>query len=131
MTNRPVNNYENYHAHVYFDVSSVEFASSLCDEAGELFGVKVGRVHEKTVGPHPRWSCQLAFNNTQFDLLIPWLDKNRDGLTVFVHPLTGDDLEDHTKFASWLGDSVPLNLRVFGASVLAKRGRSQSKPDGT
>ena len=113
MTKRPTNIYDRYHAHVYFDENSVASASSLCQQAGELFGVTVGRVHQKPVGPHPCWSCQLAFDSSQFDRLIPWLENNRGDLTVFVHGLTGNDLDDHTKHASWLGDSVPLKLSIF------------------
>ena len=115
MTKRPTNNYDRYHAHVYFDETSVEKASTLCAEAGDLFGVAVGRVHQKLVGPHPCWSCQLAFDKTQFDKLIPWLESNREGLTILVHALTGNDLADHTEHAAWLGDAVPLDLSVFNA----------------
>ncbi|MEO0867054.1 MAG: DOPA 4,5-dioxygenase family protein [Cyanobacteria bacterium J06642_11] len=113
MTIRPTNRYDNYHAHVYFDGNSVEQGAALCKRAGELFGVSVGRVHLRPVGPHPCRSCQLAFGKDQFDALIPWLEENRGGLTVFVHGLTGDDLADHTEHASWLGDAVPLNLLIF------------------
>lgn len=113
MTKRPTNNYDHYHAHVYFDEHSVTKAASMCEEAGKLFGVKVGRVHQKRVGPHPRWSCQLAFVKGQFDGLIPWLENNREDLTVLVHALTGNDLEDHTDHAAWLGDPIPLTLSVF------------------
>ena len=110
---RPVNDYQHYHAHVYFDADSIDFARDLCTKASENFSLKMGRVHEKPVGPHTMWSCQLLFKNKDFDALIPWLDDNRDGLTVFVHPLTGDDLKDHTDLASWLGDEVALNLSCF------------------
>ena len=113
MTKRPENRYEGYHAHVYFDESSVEMAAALCQEAGERFGVPVGRVHRKLVGPHPRWSCQLTFDSGQFDGVVPWLEENRAGLTVLVHALTGDDLADHTEHAAWLGDEVDLNLGMF------------------
>lgn len=113
MTKRPTNSYDHYHAHVYFNENSVTKAASMCQKAGELFGVKVGRVHQKLVGPHPRWSCQLAFDKAQFDELIPWLDNHRGELTVLVHALTGSDLEDHTEHASWLGEPIPLNLLVF------------------
>jgi len=115
MTKRPTNTYDRYHAHVYFDEASVEKASTLCAGAGDRFGVVVGRVHQKLVGPHPCWSCQLAFDKTQFEALIPWLGDNRDGLTILVHGLTGNDLADHTEHAAWLGDAVPLNLSIFGA----------------
>ena len=113
MSTRPTNIYPEYHAHVYFDDQSVDYAASLCERAGKLFSVRVGRVHRKPVGPHPRWSCQLAFSTSQFDSLIPWLEENRNGLSVLVHGLTGEDLKDHTTHASWLGDEVPLNLSIF------------------
>lgn len=110
---RPVNAHKAYHAHVYFDADTLGFASELCHRAGEKFKLKVGRVHQKNVGPHPRWSCQILFTHKDFDELIPWLDQERQELTVFVHGLTGDDLKDHTDYAYWLGDSVPLNLDMF------------------
>lgn len=115
MIKRPQNLYARYHAHVYFDASSVEQAQQLCRTAASEFGVAMGRVHQKLVGPHPRWSCQLAFDSVQFDALIPWLDAHREGLTILVHGLTGNDLEDHTAHASWLGEPAQLDLSVFGA----------------
>ena len=113
MTQRPENLYANYHAHVYFGPATVAQARSLCQRAGELFGVVVGRVHEREVGPHPHWSCQLAFDSAAFDRIIPWLDQHRDGLDVLVHGLTGDDLADHTTHAAWLGQEAALKLDIF------------------
>ena len=110
---RPRNVFEKYHAHVYFNERSAERASALCQTAAELFGVTMGRVHRKLVGPHPHWSCQLAFDSTQFDKLIPWLEENRGGLNLLIHGVTGDDLEDHTTNASWLGEPSKLDLSVF------------------
>ena len=113
MTKRPENAYEKYHAHVYFDQDTLDAATKICTRAGELFGVAVGRVHQKNVGPHPRWSCQLAFDATQFDDLIAFLEDKRAGMTVLVHALTGNDLDDHTVHAAWLGEPVDLNLAMF------------------
>jgi DOPA 4,5-dioxygenase len=110
---RPQNLHERYHAHVYFDASTLEQARALCEQAAQRFGVAMGRVHQKTVGPHPHWSCQLTFDSGQFEGLIPWLDTHRMGLDILVHPSTGHSLEDHTTHASWLGDPTPLNLAVF------------------
>jgi len=61
------------------------------------------------------WSCQIAFGKKHFDSLIPWLDENREGLTVLIHGLTGNDLKDHTDFAYWLGPARSLKLEAFGA----------------
>lgn len=117
---RPLNLHGAYHAHVYFDAGTVAQARRLTGEAGRLFRVAVGRVHEKNVGPHPRWSCQLAFSAAEFDRIIPWLDAHRAGLDVFVHGVSGDDLKDHTDHAYWLGNAWPLDLAMFrpeGSSV--------------
>ena len=110
---RPRNTHAHYHAHVYFDAHSAEHARDLSKRAGEQFDVTVGRFHRKLVGPHPQWSCQLSFDARQFDTLIDWLERHRGGLTVFVHGLSGDALEDHTTHAAWLGAPATLNLAVF------------------
>jgi DOPA 4,5-dioxygenase len=112
---RPRNVYPAYHAHVYFAQDTLAQAGALCRAAGETFGVAVGRVHQKRVGPHPHWSCQLAFDAAQFDALVPWLEASRGGLTVLVHGLTGDDLKDHTTHAAWLGAPATLDLSVFSS----------------
>ncbi|MEO7390909.1 MAG: DOPA 4,5-dioxygenase family protein [Ramlibacter sp.] len=117
MPRRPENIHKAYHAHVYFDADTVAQAREIVEEAGRLFKVQVGRVHEKRVGPHPAWSCQLAFAADEFDRIVPWLDTRRGQLDVFVHGLSGDDLADHTTHAYWLGNEWPLNLEMFRNSM--------------
>jgi aromatic ring-cleaving dioxygenase len=102
-----------YHAHVYFDDTSVEQARALRERVSEEFDYAVGRFHEKNVGPHPRWSFQIAFKADAFGTLVPWLAVNRKGLTVFVHGLSGDDIYDHTELVLWLGESVELDLSAL------------------
>ncbi len=102
-----------YHAHVYFDASTIDQARALCERAAQLFELKMGRVHERPVGPHPDWSCQLAFSPEVFAQVVPWLALNRQGLVVFLHPDSGDDLLDHTDHAIWMGAMRPLDLRGF------------------
>ncbi len=102
-----------YHVHVYFDETTLEQAKVLCEEAGKLFPVTVGRIHCKPVGPHPCWSCQLAFSRNEYADLMSWLALNRQGLTILIHTLTGNDLKDHTDYASWMGTPQTLNLEVL------------------
>ena len=104
-----------YHAHVYFDEHTVEQARAVCVAAAEKFGVEMGRMHERPVGPHPMWSCQLGATPDQFAELLPWLALNRDGLIVFIHPDTGEHLEDHRDRAIWLGTGLQLDLSIFNA----------------
>ncbi len=112
-TNAPVNVHDAYHAHVYYDQESLDFAVALCRKVTTLFPVKMGRVHQKNVGPHPMWSCQLSFDAAAFDKLIPWIDEQRGVLSVLVHGLSGNDLADHTEHAYWLGQACELDLSMF------------------
>jgi len=105
-----------FHAHVYFDASTLEQARSLCQEAASKFKVAMGRVHEQPVGPHPDWSCQLAFAPVTFGEFVPWLALHRRDLVVFLHPITGNDLVDHRDRAMWMGAVRPLNLSVLSGS---------------
>ncbi len=104
---------ESYHAHVYFDAETTEKARALRERIEASFDIDMGRFHEKPVGPHPMWSYQVAFKPEQLQDLLPWLVLNRDGLIVFVHAQTGDDMADHTDHVVWLGDSQPLKLEAL------------------
>jgi aromatic ring-cleaving dioxygenase len=104
---------ENFHAHVYYDLPEREKALKLCENAGKKFGVKVGRMHDNPVGPHPRGSCQLTIGNEQLSDVLPWLVLNRGKLTVFTHAQTGNALKDHTQHVIWLGPSETLKLDQF------------------
>jgi len=110
---RPINNHEHYHAHVYFSADTLDFATRLCQEAGTQFSLEIGRVHQKPVGPHTQWSCQIKFDKAHFEQFIPWLDTNRANLNVLVHAVTGNDYIDHTDYAYWLGDEEKLKLEIF------------------
>ncbi len=102
-----------WHAHVYFDAETFDRARDLCERARDAFGVSMGRMHRQPVGPHPMWSCQLAFAPETFGALIPWLGQNRGDLTVFIHTMTGDDLYDHTQGTMWMGSIESLDLSIF------------------
>jgi DOPA 4,5-dioxygenase len=101
---------KDWHAHVYFDPASRDAAWALRERIEKTFDIDMGRFHENPVGPHPRFSYQVHFRNDQLASLISWLTLNRGDLTVFVHPNTGEALEDHRDRAVWLGQQVPLNL---------------------
>ena len=56
----------------------------------------------------------MAFGQDLFDQVMPWLALHRDGLVVFAHPETGDDLADHRDHGIWMGTGLPLKLDIFG-----------------
>jgi aromatic ring-cleaving dioxygenase len=106
-----------WHAHVYFDADSRQAAWALREVIGVALAgrMDLGRFHEKPVGPHPRWSYQLAFPAENFSDVVGWLTLNHGALDVFVHPNTGDELRDHRDCALWLGQSHALNLGALNA----------------
>ena len=53
---------------------------------------------------------QVKFGRGEFPKIVPWLMLNRGGLSVLVHPNTGDAYHDHAINALWLGK--PLRLRL-------------------
>ncbi len=102
---------QDYHAHIYFDAGSRDRARAFCEKISREFSeALVGAFHEKNVGPHPRWSCQVTFSLDLFSAFVPWLMLNRDGLTIFLHPNTDDVIADHERFPIWMGEMLPLNM---------------------
>lgn len=110
---KQIDTIQNYHAHVYFDETSFDQAHTLCWDASKFFGVEMGTMIRRPVGPHPMPSCQLQATPAQFAKLLPWLALNRNGLIVFAHPQTDDDLQDHRDHGIWLGTGLDLNLEIF------------------
>ncbi len=104
-----------YHAHVYYDpATSRGRAERLRERVGAEFPqAKLGRWHDELVGPHPQSMYQIAFPTEMLAAFAPWLMLNRDGLTVLLHPETGDDYTDHTAHAAWFGAVLPLRVEVF------------------
>jgi aromatic ring-cleaving dioxygenase len=107
---------ESWHAHVYFGADTRDAAQALREliaaELGAL--VRIGRFHERPVGPHPAWTYQLAFDGPEFAYVTAWLVLNHGALDVFIHPNTGDALRDHRDSAVWIGKSWTLDLAALG-----------------
>jgi aromatic ring-cleaving dioxygenase len=104
-----------YHAHIYYDPATTrEAAARLREGIGVAFpAVTIGSWHDDAVGPHTVAMYQVAFSAEDFTRLVPWLMLNRAGLDVLVHPLAGNAYDDHTVYAMWLGDKLPLRLDVL------------------
>ncbi|MEI9887603.1 MAG: DOPA 4,5-dioxygenase family protein [Rhizomicrobium sp.] len=104
---------EGFHAHIYYTPETKPVAARLREAIGAMFTVTLGRWHDALVGPHGQPMYQVAFARPEFPRLVPWLMLNREGLSILVHPLTGDDYEDHATHSLWLGPPVLLYLDVL------------------
>jgi aromatic ring-cleaving dioxygenase len=103
-----------YHAHIYYDPATRDRAARLREQVAVAFpAATLGRWHDALVGPHPQSMYQIAFPRELLAAFVPWLMLNRDGLTVLLHPETGDDYVDHAAHAAWFGAVLPLRLEIF------------------
>jgi aromatic ring-cleaving dioxygenase len=106
-----------YHAHVYYDDAARDTAALLREEIERGFEVEMGRWRDAPVGPHPRPMYQVKFGADQFARVVPWLMLNRNGLTILIHPNTGDAYRDHAHNALWLGEKLKLRLDVLSRAT--------------
>lgn len=109
-TPQPIDTIRSYHAHIYFEgAEQRRIAEILREEIAERFTVRIGRWHDRRVGPHTRPMYQLAFLPTEFPRLVPWLMINRRGLAILIHPNTGRPKSDHLTHAIWLGEILDID----------------------
>ncbi len=120
-TNKPIP-LNGYHAHVYYDAATRPAAERLAAAIDGKFRVEFGGFRDGPVGPHPIANLQIIFTTAEFPKIVPWLMLNRDGLDVLIHPLTDDSVDDHSRYALWLGTPVALKLetlrRTYRAALL-------------
>ena len=102
-----------YHAHVYYSVETKPAAERLAETIGNKFSVEFGGFRDGPVGPHPIANLQIIFTTPEFERVVPWLMLNREGLDVLIHPLTDNSVDDHSRYALWLGTPVPLRLQTL------------------
>ncbi|GAA4758944.1 hypothetical protein GCM10023264_29330 [Sphingomonas daechungensis] len=112
-----------YHAHIYFSPEERGTAESLRvsfqAQPDVLF---VGRMTEGKAGPHPIPQYEVHFHESALDKVQNMI--RASGLRALVHPLTQDDLADHTSLGEWIGGK-PLDLDL---TTLDPPGKNQGIP---
>ena len=111
---RPVADIRSYHAHVYFDPATTRGqAEWLREQVAERFRVRLGRWHERRIGPHDQAMFQIAFLTGVFPTLVPWLMINHGDLSVLIHPNTDNARKDHLANALWIGERLRIHGEVL------------------
>lgn len=101
-----------FDAHIYYESIDLLEATMLRDNIKNHFKnivFFVGDMCTEPIGPHPLPMFEANFPMEHFAEVVLWLMKERGGFSVLVHPITGDEIYDHTQGAIWLGPSVRLN----------------------
>lgn len=117
-----------YHAHIYYDSTTRSNAEKarreLCAalaEGGTPRLCFVGALKDAPAGPHPLPQFEIHFFREALGEVRAFIAER--GFTALIHPLTDDDLADHTTLAEWMGEPLPLDV-----TTLDPPGRNQGVP---
>lgn len=107
-----------YHAHIYYSPEErpvaaalrARFLSVTADDP--LSAIRfVGSLRDHKAGPHITSQFEIHFDERVLPIVEPVLAAC--GLRVLIHPLTLDDLGDHTHLGRWIGEPVALDLSML------------------
>ena len=101
-----------YHAHIYYSAEDQPRAERLREDfRGNGNILFVGRMTDGGVGPHPMPQFEVHFlEHSRADVIEAIA---ASGLRALVHPLTDDDVADHTTHAHWIGEPVELDVSTL------------------
>ena len=107
-----------YHAHIYYTAGTRAQAVALeqrlatAKASGAIAGLLfIGALRDLALGPPPIPEFEIHFSKGVLKDIASLLESS--GLTSLIHPLTDDDLLDHTTLATWIGEPLPLKLEVL------------------
>lgn len=107
-----------YHAHIYYSPAERGAAEALRELFASRMGAEdeakilyVGRMADRGIGPHPIPQYEIHFLEPTVPHVVAAIEAS--GLRALVHPLTDDDLADHTTLAHWIGEPLDLDLSVL------------------
>src|SRR5688572_14901850 len=104
-----------WHVHVYYGATQRgeaealrgRFAASTAADSEPRF-LYVGQMVDGPIGPHPLPQFESHFAERWRDAVMAMIEPT--GLRALIHPLTNDDLADHTTHAKWMGEPLALDL---------------------
>lgn len=101
-----------YHAHIYYSPEQRDLAGKLREALGQMDEIRfAGAMTDSPVGPHPMAQFEVHFLGAFLPSVVAAIEAT--GLRALVHPLTPDDLADHTTLAQWIGEPLDLDLSVL------------------
>lgn len=101
-----------WHAHIYADKHERAAAITLQALYGNMpEALFVGRLTEGKAGPHPIPQFEVHFLARDREAIVQPIEKS--GLRALIHPLTDDDMADHTELGTWIGEPIALDLTTL------------------
>jgi DOPA 4,5-dioxygenase len=107
-----------YHAHIYCTPGTRAAAEAMRRDLIDRMGTGaiarllfVGQLKDGKAGPHPIPQFEIHYTEEALPAILELIEAS--GLTALVHPLTDDDLADHTTLAHWIGTPIELDLSTL------------------
>jgi len=107
-----------FHIHVYHGADERDRCQALHARLTDLKAsgampdlLMVGAIRQGKAGPHPIPQFEIHFPKRALPQILPLIEAS--GLRALVHPLTDDDLADHTHLGYWIGEPVELDLTTL------------------
>ena len=107
-----------YHAHIYYVPETRAVAEAARDRLRNMMTsgdipqlLFVGQLKDQKAGPHPDPQFEIHYTKEALPVILRFIEAT--GLTALVHPLTDDDLADHTSLAHWIGTPLDLDLTTL------------------
>jgi len=107
-----------YHAHIYCvpetrataEAMRLRLIDSMASGAIPQL-LFVGQLKDRKAGPHPIPQFEIHYTKEALPAILRLIEES--GLTALVHPLTDDDMADHTTLAHWIGTPIELDLTTL------------------
>jgi len=111
-----------YDFHIYYTISARDIAINLKTKIFNNFSKEIQQdklvfkylKSDSITGPHSLpfievdIQCPLVFIK-----FFSWIQLNNMGLSVLIHPNSGDAFKDHTIHTAWIGDKVEINTDML------------------
>lgn len=118
-------NFKEWHFHTYWngnDEKQTKDAEEMFREVEAMAAKKKGivplRLNRGPVGPHPTASFETWVAVERFGEAWSYFATQRRGLKVLCHPLSPQEILDHTQRAAWFGgEGLVLDLSVLKESL--------------
>ncbi|KAF0687054.1 Aste57867_21135 [Aphanomyces stellatus] len=97
-----------YHAHVYFEAHQEDVAKHVHALVATAWSqLALAPIFRQPFGPHPMGNFQIVVPVSDFSDFARWVSFNRHGLSVLLHPITVNQVADHSDNCLWVGASLP------------------------
>lgn len=112
------NEIKEFHFHIYWfqnnpasQASAVRLRDRILELAKQGFFqvVPLKTINTSPRGPHPIGSYEVWCAREDFARCYSWFVLNRGQHSILIHPLTKEEVADHSSRATWLGTPVPLD----------------------